>query len=100
MTVITYSRKSTFDEVVAEMDRRGAIIEKLEAEVLKAHPFSTYPEDREKMLSLSGAIVAGGVDVETFEQKSVELAEMVKSILEDEAFIFTAMEKDDGPTAA
>lgn len=100
MTVITYSRKSTFDEVVAEMDRRGAIIEKLEAEVLKVHPFRTYPEDREKMLSLSGAIVAGGIDVETFEQKSVELAKMVKSILEDEAFIFTAMEKDDGPTAA
>jgi hypothetical protein len=100
MTVITYSRKSTFDEVVAEMDRRGDIIEKLEAEVLKARPFSTYPEDRAEMLSLASSIMKGGIDVETFEEKSVKLAEMVKSILEDEAFIFTAMEKDDGPTAA
>jgi hypothetical protein len=33
MTIITVSRAATTDEISAEMDRRGAVIERLEANV-------------------------------------------------------------------
>lgn len=35
MSVITVSRQSTPDELAAEMDRRGAVIEELEARLQK-----------------------------------------------------------------
>lgn len=36
MAVITINSRSSFDEVCAEMDRRGAVIESLEAKLLAA----------------------------------------------------------------
>ena len=33
MSVVTIARKASFDEVVAEMDRRGAVIEMLERQI-------------------------------------------------------------------
>jgi hypothetical protein len=35
MSVATYTRTATVDEIASEMDRRGVVIEKLEAELAK-----------------------------------------------------------------
>lgn len=57
-------------------------------------PFSTYPEDREKLLSLAAYVLEPHHPMDT---KAVELADLVKAILTDESVYF---DKDDGPTAA
>jgi hypothetical protein len=54
-------------------------------------PFSTYPEDREKLLGLASK--AANSD----DASAIELADLVKAILTDEE---TWIDKDDGPTAA
>jgi len=59
-------------------------------------PFSAYPEDRERLLSLA-RILQNPHDVETGQRSADELSDLVIAILSDEE---TAIEKDDGPTAA
>lgn len=46
-------------------------------------PFSTYPEDRQKLLKLSDAVL--NTSFSALERNAVELADLVKAILEDEA---------------
>lgn len=46
-------------------------------------PFSTYPEDRQKLLRLSDAVL--NTSFSAFEKNAIELADLVKAILEDEA---------------
>lgn len=48
-------------------------------------PFSTYPEDRAKLLALAAAILSTDIDEEDTIKKAVELADLVKAILDDEA---------------
>lgn len=50
-----------------------------------AKPFSTYPEDREKLLELARLIEKPNTDVETTLEAAYKLADLVKAILEDEA---------------
>lgn len=51
-----------------------------EAEFAALKPFSTYPEDRDKMLALCAAVEKSCDD-----EAAIELADLVKSILQDEA---------------
>lgn len=44
-------------------------------------PFSTYPEDHKKLLSLAAAILS-----ESDDEVAIELADLVKAIIEDEAY--------------
>lgn len=60
-------------------------------------PFSTYPEDREKLLSLANKIERTEAGTMAHEDAADSLADLVKAILTDEAVY---IEKDDGPTAA
>lgn len=59
-------------------------------------PFSTYPEDRERLLFLA-TILQKPHDVETWQKAADELSNLVIEILCDEK---TAIDKGDGPTAA
>mgnify|MGYP001627166646 CR=1 FL=1 len=48
-------------------------------------PFSTYPEDRSRLMGLATAILSTDIDEEDTIKKAVELADLVKAILDDEA---------------
>lgn len=50
-----------------------------------AKPFSTYPEDREKMLALCADVEKWPTTAERFDLAALELADLVKAILTDEA---------------
>lgn len=67
-------------------------------------PFSTYPEDREKLLALSREIDSGRLHDWEVLEKAYVLADLVKAILEDEeAVIEMRMEEEGGgspPSAA
>lgn len=52
-----------------------------EAEFAAVKPLSTYPEDRDKMLTLCAAVEKSCDDA-----NAIELADLVKAILQDEAF--------------
>jgi len=45
-------------------------------------PFSTYPEDRERLLKLANLI-----RLQSDDDAAIELADLVRAILEDEAFV-------------
>ena len=47
-------------------------------------PFETYPEQRERLLSLARDVQTTWMDVEKLEKKAQELANLVQAILEDE----------------
>lgn len=49
-------------------------------------PFSTYPEDRAKLLELSRIVATSG-DVEASEKAADALADLVTSILSDESVV-------------
>lgn len=55
-------------------------------------PFSAYPEDRAKMLGLCAAVLKPSVYAEDSESAAIELADLVKAILEDEAVALKAPE--------
>ena len=46
-------------------------------------PFSTYPEDRAKLLELASRVL----DDDGFHAASIELADLVRAILTDEAIV-------------
>ena len=47
-------------------------------------PFSTYPEDRQKMIDLCKVIEDPKTSIYNFDKAAIELADIVKAILEDE----------------
>ncbi|WP_158809623.1 hypothetical protein [Beijerinckia sp. L45] len=49
-----------------------------------ARPFSTYPEDHEKMLALCTTVLERHVDADKSARAASKLADLVKAILEDE----------------
>ncbi len=53
-------------------------------------PFSTYPEDRAKLLSLAATIEAKSTLDEDYLKAADELADLVKSILTDEQAVLDA----------
>lgn len=60
-------------------------------------PFSTYPEDRAKLLELSGTVErccdsSLGSDIYAFQKAAIDLADLVKAILEDEQVAIEAGE--------
>lgn len=60
----------------------------------KLKPFSTYPEDRQKLISLA-TILQKPHDIEAGQKAADELSDMVLAILRDEEVYL-----DDGHTAA
>lgn len=54
---------------------------------MSAKPFSTYPEDRERLLSLARSLQTPGVlkTLEDRDRAADKLSDLVKAILEDEA---------------
>lgn len=66
------------DRALAEVDRilRGEPASK---------PFSTYPEDRERLLALANKLQRKDLDVEDALKAADELSDLVRAILEDEA---------------
>lgn len=50
-------------------------------------PFSTYPEDRAKLLELAGEICTFGADSERGQAAADTLADLVRAILQDEAVV-------------
>lgn len=60
----------------------------------EAKPFSTYPEDREKLMSLA-RILQNPHDIETGEKAADELSDLVLAILSDEATDAFDAEMDD-----
>lgn len=70
------------------------------ASVMK--PFSTYPEDRAKLLALCTKVENARAGDE-IEDAADELADLVRAILEDEAVAIAADDRPggfDGPTGA
>lgn len=65
-------------------------------EIGEFKPFSSYPEDREKLMSLA-TVLQNPHDIETGEKAANELSDLVLAILSDEEIY---IEKDDGPTSA
>lgn len=52
-------------------------------------PFSTYPEDRERLIALSDKVLKRDQDIETMIGAAITLADLVKATLEDEAIAET-----------
>jgi hypothetical protein len=55
-------------------------------------PFSTYPEDRAKLLELAGEVCDFGADSERGQAAAGTLADLVRAILEDEAVAIDSTE--------
>lgn len=55
-------------------------------------PFSTYPEDRAKLLKLAASVLAD--DSVMVGPDAIELADLVRAILEDEAVAISSMEDE------
>ncbi len=66
--IITHDRRATTDEIVAEMDRRGLVIEVLEAE-------------RDRYLEALRNIDSVGVDFGYFEDAARTMQEMARKAL-------------------
>lgn len=105
MSITSITRQSTVAEIAAEMDRRGDVIERLEAELLRSRPFSSYPDNREELLTVARKIQASH-DGEEIEALADKLSDMVIAILDDEKTVIGGFVKipeydnPDGPQAA
>lgn len=66
--IITHDRRATTDEIVAEMDRRGLVIEDLEAE-------------RDRYLEALRDIDSVGVDFGHFEDAARTMQEMARKAI-------------------
>lgn len=55
-------------------------------------PFSTYPEDRAKLLKLAASVLAD--DSVMVGPDAIELADLVRAILEDEAVAISSAEAE------
>ena len=53
-------------------------------------PFSTYPEDREKLLDLAARIENSDAESDQFIAAADMLADLVKAILTDEAVVIAS----------
>lgn len=87
-----------FDKsMIGKMSEASSMMDDVANEEGELKPFSAYPEDREKLMSLA-TILQRPHDVETGEKAADELSDLVLAILSDEAT--NLFDKDDGPTAA
>lgn len=87
-----------FDQtMVGQMSGASSMMDDVANEEGDFKPFSTYPEDREKLLKLCEKIEKSYSDDPTYIDAADALADLVKAILTDEE---TLIDKDDGPTAA
>lgn len=113
MAALTATRQASLDEIVAEMDRRGKVIEQLEAE--KAADLIRLNEDAQVMVEAAAKITslradrnrfrdalmnidAVAVDFGHFETAARTMQEHARKALFSGDT--TTVEKDDGPTAA
>lgn len=55
-------------------------------------PFSTYPEDRAKLLELAREVCDFGADSERGQTAADKLADLVRAILTDEAIVIASVE--------
>jgi hypothetical protein len=87
-----------FDKsMIGKMSTASSMMDDVANEEGDMKPFSTYPEDRELLMSLARTIQTSS-DVEVVDQAAGKLSDLVLAILSDEAT--DIFDKDDGPTAA
>ncbi len=87
-----------FDKsMIGKMSNASSMMDDVANEEGDFKPFSTYPEDREKLLSLANKVERAEAGTMAHEDAADALADLVKAILTDEE---TLIDKDDGPTAA
>lgn len=55
MSITTHTRQATYDEIVREMDRRGGVIERLEAEIERLKGRGTSGGELSRRLALEEA---------------------------------------------
>ena len=67
------------------IDRSLAEVDKILKGEPATKPFSTYPEDRERLLALANKLQRGDLDAEDALKVADELSDLVRAILEDEA---------------
>lgn len=73
-----------FDQsMIGTMNEASSMMDDVANEEGELKPFSTYPEDREKLLSLAVYVLDPH---HPMDDKAVELADLVKAILTDEAY--------------
>lgn len=60
MSITVHSRQSSITEVVAEMDRRGAVIESLEAEIERLNALVRLPDVERRQLFISQRLKVAG----------------------------------------
>lgn len=89
-----------FDKsMIGKMSDASSMMDDVANEEGDMKPFSTYPEDLEKLISLA-TVLQRPHDVETGEKAADELSDLVLAILSDEAVSLADACFDDGPTAA
>lgn len=77
-----------FDQsMIGKMSAASSLMDDVANEEGEFKPFSTYPEDREKLLSLAAYILEPH---HPSDDKAVELADLVKAILTDEQAVLDA----------
>ena len=83
MSIITISRQAGFDEIVAEMDRRGRVIERLEARL--AHIDGIYKGAIDNLNHHQRQLDADGTEVGVSRQALCEVLSGVESALVETA---------------
>jgi len=87
-----------FDQsMIPTMSGASSMMDDVANEEGEFKPFSTYPEDRAKLLKLAETVEKSYSDDPSFIDAADALADLVKAILTDEE---TWLDKDDGPNAA
>lgn len=67
------------------IDRALAEVDKILKGERASKPFSTYPEDRQRLLALANKLQRGDLDAEDALKVADELSDLVRAILQDEA---------------
>ena len=80
--IIISSRNASIDEISHEMDRRGRVIEELEARI-DYLTFSKYPKDRDRLIHLASELQKPH-DIEYGQRLADELSDLVLALLEDD----------------
>ena len=84
-----------FDQsMIPTMSGASSMMDDVANEEGEFKPFSTYPEDREKLLKLAETVEKSYSDDPSFIDAADALADLVKAILTDEE---TWIDKGDGP---
>lgn len=79
MSTVTYTRPASIEELAAEMDRRGKVIEQLEARL--AHIDAIYPGAIDNLLHHQRQLDADGIEVGVSRQALCEVLDGLNAAL-------------------